>query len=71
MRDGRGLAGARAGQDGDRSAVRPGRLTLFPIQSLEDLLSVHISNLAGKCDMSLSMPRSAAAVGSTSVCPKK
>jgi hypothetical protein len=52
MRDGRGLAGTRAGQDGDRSAVRPGRLTLFLIQSLEDLLSVHTSNLAGKCDMS-------------------
>ena len=57
VRDGGGLAGSRAGQDGDRSAVRPGRLTLFLIQSLEDLLSVHTSNLAGKCDMSSSTPR--------------
>ena len=44
VRDRGGLAGAGSGQDGDRSALRSGRLTLFLVQSLEDLLSVHTSD---------------------------
>ena len=41
VRDGGGLAGAGAGEDGDRAANRLGRLTLLVVQPLEDLLGAH------------------------------
>ena len=57
MRDGGRLAGAGAGQDGDRATVRAGRLTLFLVQVLEDLLSVHPSNLPATGDPPRAVPR--------------
>ena len=56
MRDGGRLAGAGAGQDGDRATVRAGRLTLLLVQVLEDLLSVHPSNLPATADTSSCPP---------------